>query len=385
VDGEPLIDKVDILTDALASLTLKREVMTMARQAARAVANPQADEIPLNIVMHNPTARETRGVLQWTMAQETAWQVEPAALEFQLQPGYRGVAKFRLKRYIRVDAAPLPILTAVIDGVGQASQPLILARQKNREVFFRREAQTPVVVDGAASESEWEHAAQFADFVCLGGGAPKRKFEARAFYDHDGIYLLARAEADNPATIATQATKRDGAVHHDESVEFFFDPLGEGRDFYQLAVNAAGVKLDRSSQFGLAWNPHWDVKVARDANGYAVEAFVPFAAFGSELPPAAETHWGFNVCRNDLTANGQSASAPTAEKSGEKSEAITSENIAAAALRDFGAAALRKDNGGATENQIVQWADTFGSNARSGCYGDLIFPGAEKQKNAPQR
>ncbi|GHV22051.1 hypothetical protein AGMMS49959_12190 [Planctomycetales bacterium] len=363
--GEPAVEKTDILTDALAALTLRREVLTLARQAAKAVPDLTANKQTLNFILHNPTGQPLRGVLQWQAASDTAWKIQPEAVEFQLQPGFRGTTTFTAERYITVETAPMPELTATIENVGSATQPLIFAAKKSAEIAPRA-ASSSIMIDGVASEPDWEQATVLRDFITLGGGAPNRPFAVKMLTDAAGIYLFAQAATGGSP--ATAAKFHDDAVHRDDSVEFFFDPTGEGRDFYQFAVNSAGVTLDRSSQFGLAWNPQWQVKTHPQDDGYAVEAFIPFAAFGLTQAPAARARWGFDVFHNDFT--GGADLPPPIENI---DAAITPENIASAARRDLGARVVRET--GKPVNEIVQWADTFGSNARSGCYGEIIFGG----------
>lgn len=376
--GEPIIEKLDILTDALSALALQREVLIIARQAAKAVPNLRADKQTYNFVMHNVTTREIRGTLAWKVASETAWKVTPSAIEFLIQPGFSGNAQFNLDRYITVESAPMPELAVNMQHVGSATQPLIMTQKKAKEIFHRLDMINDVIIDGALTENDWTRAAVIADFVVLDGELPRQHLEARVMYDQRGLYFLIRAAAKHPAAIATSATKRDEQVHRDESVEFFFDPQGLGRDFYQLAINTQGVKLDRSSQFGLAWNPQWEAKVSLHNDYYVVEAFVPFTSFGLAQPPAPGSRWGFNLVRNDFSAGGERVSAnKTISLSDDNT--VKTENIEDTARKDLGEKATApKTPTNAPKYEIVQWADTFGSNARSSCYGDFIFRAAGK-------
>lgn len=379
--GEPQIEKNDILTDALASLTLQREVVTIARQAAKAVENPKADKQVYSFVLNNTTSQEIKGTLSWEQASETAWKVTPRAMEFQLQPGFSGTAKFVMTRYINVDSAPMPELTAAISGVGAAAQPMLISQKKSREIFHRLGEETPLSIDGAMVENDWEKAAVFSDFIVLGGGTPRQNLEARALYDSRGLYFLVRAAANKPATIPCKASGHDDAVHHDESIEFFFDPAGTGRDFFQFAVNLQGVTLDRSSQLGLSWNPHWEARVSMHEDYYVVEAFIPFTAFGLTRPPKPGSRWGFDLFRNDYSQGGSRMS--FVKKAEKAAKSVTTDNIEEQALRDLGQKAVEeatktKKDESAPRLEVVQWADTFGANARSGCYGDLVFRAAAK-------
>ncbi len=377
--GEAAIEKMDILTDALSALTLQREVVTIATQAAKAVKNPEAAQ-DISFVLANASAENIQGELVWDIPYDSAYIVEPGAVKFGLESGFKGKASFKVKPLTKSAKASLPVLKVNIKGVGSASQPLILSKRKYADMK-RWNVQEPIVVDGIMKEKSWKDIPSLDGFKVLATGKdPKQPFEARITYDNQGIYILARAAADRPEQIVTQAKQHDDPVHHDESIEVFIDPANNGRDYYQFAVNTQGITLDRSNMSGLAWNPRWNAVVKTYESYYTVEMFIPYQALGVYSVPNNGAKWGFNICRNDYQASAVHEN-PFAEenidavKSGDAR--VTRMNIGALAEQELGESAEpeseKTDNSDAAGFEVVQWADTYGDNSRSGLYGEITF------------
>ncbi len=256
VSGEPSIEKMDILSDALSALTLQREVVTIATQAAKAVRNPAATQ-SISFLLANASAQNIKGELVWDIPYDSAYMVEPTALKFGLNSGYESKTAFKIKPLTKGADASLPVLKVNIDGIGSAAQPLIIAKRKYANIQ-RWQAQEQVLVDGIMREEGWKAITPLTGFTVLGTEAePKQPLEVRVTYNNQGIYVLARAAANRPDQIVTQAVNHDDPVHRDESIEIFIDPANNGRNYFQFAVNTRGVTLDRSNTMGLAWNPRW--------------------------------------------------------------------------------------------------------------------------------
>lgn len=376
--GEPAIEKLTILTEALSVLTLQREVMTIARQAAQAVRNPEGEQV-LDFVIANPSPHEVRGQLFWELPPLSSHRIEPKGVQFSLASGLEGQARFRVVP-LRPDGDP-PVLVVNMEEIGSTRQPLLLTPLKEQAIY---PAQGSIRVDGLLDEPAWEKATRLEGWQVMGlPRGPKLHIDARVLYDQQGLYVGVRCAAANPARIATQAQRRDDPVHRDESVEIFLDPGGQGRNYYQFAMNVQGVKLDRSSQTGLAWNPHWDGAVRHAANEYTMEFFIPYASLGVAGPPAPGSTWKLNVTRNDYhdsqTYRTMTPSARRPERATRPGH-IDREAFEAMLLEDLGPDfdATPEDDSGKIETkepqfEVVMWADTHGSNSRSGCYGTIRF------------
>lgn len=391
--GEPAVEKMDILTDALSTLSLQREVLTVAREAARAVDDPTQKQ-ELSIIIANASPREVSGELVWDLPAAGAYAIDPAAVRYNLKSGYEGVVNFTVTPDARTPDAPMPTLAVNMKGVGSARQQLILTKRKTATIRPALGLQA----DGVLSEPGWSGATELTGFgVIGGGGAPKQPIQARIAYDPKGIYAIVRCAAKDARTIAAKATNHDDPVHLDESVELFLCPRNQAREYYQFAVNIKGVTLDRSSAHGLAWNPTWESMVDRQKDFYTVEFFIPYQALGLTAEPPLGTRWGLNISRNDYQATAvhedpfaakPGSSAGSAPAATTQVGRINRFNIGKIAEMDLGkksaaapAAPAEAVPGSGVE--VVQWADTFGSNARSGLYGTITFEQAALPTPAP--
>lgn len=376
--GEPAVEKLGILTEALSVLTLQREVMTIARQAAQAVPDPAGEQV-FDFAITNPSPHEVRGQLFWELPSISSHRIEPKGVQFALASGVEGRARFRIVP-IRPDGDP-PVLIVNMEEIGSTRQPLLLTPLKEQAIY---PADGPIRVDGRLNESVWETATELQGWEVMGlDREPKLHIDARVLYDDNGLYVGVRCAAANPALIATQAKKRDDPVHRDESIEIFLDPGAQGRNYYQFAMNVQGVKLDRSSQAGLAWNPQWEGAVHHAANEYTMEFFIPYASIGVAGPPAPGTVWKFNVTRNDYhdsqTYRSMTPDARRPVRTREPGQidraaldAIITEDLGP----EFDARAdqdAKRKKSGEPEFEVVMWADTHGSNSRSGTYGNIRF------------
>ena len=379
VSGEPAIEKMDILTDALSALTLQREVITIATQAAKAVKNPEKEQ-DISFVLANASPENIKGELVWDIPYDSAYLVEPTAIKFGLESGFEGKASFKVKPISKNADASLPVLRVNIQGVGSTSQPLIMAKRKYAEIIRWNVAES-ILIDGVMKEDNWKNIPLLEGFTVLASGnEPKQPFEARVSYDNKGIYIMARAAADRPDQIVTQAKSHDDPIHKDESIEIFIDPSNNGRDYYQFAVNTQGVMLDRSNATGLAWNPRWEAVVKNYPTYYTVEAFIPYQALGLYSVPNNGVKWGFNICRNDYQNSAVHENPFNTDKIGAVKDGqvrVSRMNIGELAEQELGESAVpeedEKENSSEAGFEIVQWADTYGDNSRSGLYGEITF------------
>ncbi len=377
--GNPTIEKIDILSDAYAQLTLRREVLMIARQACKALDDPALTR-EISFVIANPSARDIVGQLVWEYEEPTTpWTIEPRAIQFTLGAGYEGVAKFTITPTgLRGDN---PVLLVNMPGVGSTRQQLIITPKKSAPAY---RFDGPVRIDGRLTEKGWSEAEKLEDFSVLGyQKVPDRIIDARVAFHAQGLLIGVQCEAEDPDRMTTRALNRDDKVHYDESVEVFIDPLDRGRDYFQFAVNVRNVALDRSSRLGIDWNPPWEHAVRREIDRYTVEMLIPYRSLGLTAPPAIGTKWGFNLTRNDYHASRVDRDEFEPDEEEEEDEDINIYNLGEAARRDLGPTEddRKREEGKKREPEprdgpafeVIQWARTLGSNGRSGLYGDLVF------------
>ncbi|NLW87950.1 MAG: hypothetical protein GXY38_13890 [Planctomycetes bacterium] len=104
-------------------------------------------------------------------------------------------------------------------------------------------------------------------------------------------------------------------VFGNDSVEVFFDTLGDGTRYFQLATNASGAKWD-AKHGDVSWNGNWASAGGRDEDGWWVQLTIPFADLGI-TPETSDCT--FNVARNRIPHKEFSSLAPLQSAFGEPS------------------------------------------------------------------
>lgn len=178
-------------------------------------------------------------------------------------------------------------------------------------------AAAPIVVDGLLNESSWRKAEATETFVDISGaGFAKPKYDTRAkmLWDDDYLYVSAVLDEEN---IIAKLSQRDTIIYHDNDFEVFLDPDGDGRNYFEIEMNARGVVfdllLDRPYRCGGNFLIQWDcpgLKTAVSHNGtlndpsdkdksWSVEMAIPHKALTVNFsnPLVAGNTWRINFSR----------------------------------------------------------------------------------------
>lgn len=158
-------------------------------------------------------------------------------------------------------------------------------------------------LDGALSDPTWASLPEMPLAFDVDTMAPASLHTVvRAGYDHAGLYLGIRCD-DEHATELRATITQDGEprLWTDDCVEVYLAAADEGRAYRQYIVNplgartAGGVAYDGSD---LGPTPGaWAAAAARDAHGWGVALFIPFAEMGCGLVPEPGTLCRFAVRR----------------------------------------------------------------------------------------
>ena len=161
---------------------------------------------------------------------------------------------------------------------------------------------TPVrpAFGGSLEQGAWAMAPWTEDFVDIEGPrkpAPAYRTRAKLLWDDGWLYV--GAELAEPHVWSTLA-KHDEIVFHDNDFEAFIDPNGDGREYYEIEINARGTVFDlflhRSYREGAPAIHEWDAAGmakgcfvqgtaddSRDVDRtWTVELAIPWSAF---VPP----------------------------------------------------------------------------------------------------
>ena len=141
----------------------------------------------------------------------------------------------------------------------------------------------------------------FCDAVT--GAAPKQGTEVRTAWNEDEWRLLFIADDTDPWATMTQ---RDAPLYEEETVEVFFDPVGDLESYFEIEVNPLGTVLDlvlRKSRRGYKKDRAWQCEglrtlVRRHPGGWSAEMAIPFASV-TNSPPRTGSRWRANFCRID--------------------------------------------------------------------------------------
>jgi hypothetical protein len=178
---------------------------------------------------------------------------------------------------------------------------------------------TPLQIDGALAEEDWQRAAWTEPFVDIEGEEkPKPRFLTRAKMLWDDSSLYVACEMEEPDVWAT-LTSRDAVIFHDNDFEVFIDPDGDTHEYYELEINALGTEWDllliRPYRDGGPAVDSWDIQGLRTATlvdgtlndpadtdgGWTVEIAIPWTVLEEcarrPSPPAPGDRWRVNFSR----------------------------------------------------------------------------------------
>jgi len=116
-----------------------------------------------------------------------------------------------------------------------------LRSQEIRQYVVKR-ATAPLTIDGHLTEPDWQAAAFSEKFVHYQDGLPANP-STQVKYLWDDQYLYIGFICQDPDVWATM-TERDDRLWHEDVVEIFCDPDGDGLNYCEIQVNPLGTILD---------------------------------------------------------------------------------------------------------------------------------------------
>ena len=181
----------------------------------------------------------------------------------------------------------------------------------------------PISIDGVLAEADWANAPLSEAFADIRGvdyePAPVKQTHMKMLWDDDFLYIAGIIEEDN---VTGSLTERDAIIYHDNDFEVFIDPDGDGRNYFEIEVNALGtvmdLLMDRPYTEGGTFIMPWDVQglqvavsvdgTLNDASpdrGWTVEMAIPFAALmvGFNNPKDLQD-WHINFSRVEWLKEG---------------------------------------------------------------------------------
>jgi len=155
-------------------------------------------------------------------------------------------------------------------------------------------------IDGKLDDDLWQQAASDAGFKLANGKVPKSKTRLLIARDDKKLYLAIECFADQQVLSALKAniTRHDDVeIWKDDDVEFFVDPTGKRKSYYQIIVNSVGTTCDSyrpwPGEMVPSWNPQYQSAAKVGDKSWTVELALPLTAFKFTKKFAGE--WAFNV------------------------------------------------------------------------------------------
>jgi hypothetical protein len=176
---------------------------------------------------------------------------------------------------------------------------------EERRALAARLAGPPLALDGRLDEAAWLAAEPVTGFAAT---RASEQTEVRFLYDDGYLYVGARMRTADPTSVRALVGRRD-RVDVAESFAVSLDTYRDRRTAYTFEVTAGGVRADYvhpEDRFGsrdYTWDPVWEARVARDAEGWTAEMRIPF----SQLRFADADGWGLNAFRRIPAQNRISA------------------------------------------------------------------------------
>ncbi|MBY0374473.1 MAG: carbohydrate-binding family 9-like protein [Bryobacteraceae bacterium] len=176
-------------------------------------------------------------------------------------------------------------------------------------------AKGAIKIDGKLDEAAWKGAAWTPEFTTIDQGAPAAK-RTRAKMMWDEQYLYVAVEMEEPHLWSTYKD-HDAQIFRDRAVEIFWDPEGDGLDYFEWQINAAGttwdLKLTKPYKKGGKADNGWEIPGLKQAielrgtlndprdtdRGWTVELAFPWAAFAGAKAPAVGAEWRVTMSRVD--------------------------------------------------------------------------------------
>lgn len=198
-----------------------------------------------------------------------------------------------------------PSWSRELEGFPIPQLPATIARDESGRTTVRAVPLTmPLRIDGVLDEAIYERAIPISDFIQNDPavGAPStEKTEVWILFDRDNVYVTARCWDTQPDQIIANEMRRDSfnIVQSNDGFGFAFDTFHDRRNSVAFEVSAAGGRLDAQitgeRQVNVDWNPVWNAKVGRFAQGWTMEAAIPFKSL--RYRAGRDQVWGFNSRR----------------------------------------------------------------------------------------
>lgn len=189
--------------------------------------------------------------------------------------------------------------------------PGVIARDAEGRVTVRAtRISEPLVLDGQLTESTYTAIPAFGDFIQQEPNAGQRateRSEVWVLFDEVNIYVAAKFWKSDPGDlIANEMRKDEIGIFRNDCIGVVLDTFLDRRSGYYFNTNALGAVRDallvnENQNANLDFNPVWNVRSHRSADGWSTEMAIPFKSL--RYPGRREQIWGLSIQRIDWKKN----------------------------------------------------------------------------------
>ena len=192
--------------------------------------------------------------------------------------------------------------------------------ESQRRNYQCQRVESPLDLSGDESDPQWEQipwSEPFVDITGLDILEPRFRTRFRMAWDEQFLYVL--AELEEPHVCAT-ITEKNAVIFEDNDFELFVDPDADGRNYYELEINAFGTvwELSLPKPYADGGEPRSGCNIEglkrvvridgtltapsdRDT-GWTIELAIPWAGLKEShadgaAPPSAGDVWRMNFSR----------------------------------------------------------------------------------------
>lgn len=173
-----------------------------------------------------------------------------------------------------------------------------LTRADSAKIIFTDSAPS---IDGVLTPEEWNKATRFDiayQMDPVSGAIGTERTEAFLMYDRENLYVAFRSYDSSPSGIRAPVSKRDSVSGGDDLVSVWLDTFDDRRRAYGFRFNPLGIQEDGIFSEGdrsLAWDGIYESKGIVDAQGYMIEARIPFKTLRFNINESKS--WGLHLFR----------------------------------------------------------------------------------------
>jgi hypothetical protein len=208
-----------------------------------------------------------------------------------------GPMEYKVGDYILIDNVVVEEMIDPLTSWKNAASDKL--KTKPLKIALAKTVDTEPTFDGRLEEAAWGEATKNSGFKPL--SANDKATEDTIFMllaGKDSLYVGIKNLEPQAKKIKAAVATNGGAIWRDDVTEIFFGPVANDRKLSQFAIAAGGGKFTGNGDNELpASNSKWEVKTAKDANSWSLEAKIPYTLLGWKTPPVSGDSVAFNIGR----------------------------------------------------------------------------------------